>query len=79
MSFAQIDAGQSYQGKVVNLSSGGILFTSATALGVGTRLQIVLTPGNPVTPPMQALATVSRVWARQAGYQIACRLDDSGC
>jgi len=76
LSFSPVGGSENYEGKVVNLSSGGILFTSARSFDVGSRLEIVLTPGNSVTPPMQARVTVARVDAADGSHLIACRIDD---
>ena len=76
LSFSTLDGGKRLQGKVINLSSKGILFTSSESFDVGTRLNIVLTPSNSITPPMQARVTVSRVVAGEVLYDIACEIDD---
>ena len=75
LSFSPLDSAQSYQGKVVNLSAGGILFTAKQSLEVGDRLKIVLTPANSVTPPMQARVVVARVEGGESFFEIACRMD----
>ncbi len=76
LSFSLLDSPGSYQGRVVNLSNGGILFTTENAVGAGARLEIELTPANSITPPMRARVTVSRVEARGGIYEIACKIDD---
>jgi hypothetical protein len=76
LSFSAVDGGKRLQGKVINLSSKGILFTSGESFDIGTRLDIVLTPSNSITPPMRARVTVSRVVAREVLFDIACEIDD---
>ncbi len=76
LNFSTVDGGETYHGKVVNLSNRGILFTAERSFNVGARLEIVLTPANSVTPPMQARVTVTRVEAVEGSQQIACRIDD---
>ena len=75
LSFSESGSDRQYQGKVINLSSKGILFNSEKGVDVGSRLVIVLTPSNSITPPMRARATVSRVDARGSVYEIACQID----
>ncbi len=62
------------QGKVINLSSKGILFTSPERFSEGTTLEIVLTPSNSETPPMHARAVVSRVTDNDVMFEIACEI-----
>jgi hypothetical protein len=76
LSFSPLDGAQKYQGKVVNLSNGGILFTAAQSFDIGTRLEIELTPANSVTPPMQARVTVTRVEASDSSFEIAGKIDE---
>jgi hypothetical protein len=76
LSFSPLDDAQTYQGKVVNLSNGGILFTAAQSFDIGTRLEIELTPANSVTPPMQAWVTVTRVDASDSSFEIAGKIDE---
>ena len=75
LSFSKVDGGKRHQGNVINLSSRGILFTSSENFDIGTRLDIVLTPSNSITPPMQARVTVSRVVAREVLFDIACEIE----
>ena len=76
LSFSPLDDAQTYQGKVLNLSNGGILFTAAQSFDIGTRLEIELTPANSVTPPMQARITVTRVEASDSSFEIAGKIDE---
>ncbi len=68
------DDGQ-YRGKVINLSSKGILFTSGESFAPGDQIEILLTPSNALTPPMEASVVVSRVTDLDAGYEIACEIE----
>jgi len=77
LSFSPADDDESYQGKVINLSSKGILFSSEKAVDVGTGLVIVLTPANSITPPMRTRARVARIDARETSYDIACEIEDA--
>ena len=77
LSFSESDSDRQYQGKVINLSSKGILFTSRERFDVGTSLDIVLTPSNSATPPMHARAVVSRVVEGEVYYDIACEIEET--
>lgn len=51
---------QIYQGKVVNLSGKGVLFTASNAIKAGANIKIIVIPGNSLTPPMSADILVLR-------------------
>jgi len=76
LSFSKAGSADSHEGKVINLSTRGILFTSSLGLDAGDLLDIVLTPGNSITPPMRARVTVSRVESRQQLFEIAGQIED---
>jgi hypothetical protein len=65
-----------YRGKVINLSSKGILFTSNKKFTPGTTLEIVLTPSNSTTTPMQATAVIARVSSNEVLFEIACEIKE---
>jgi hypothetical protein len=60
-----------FEGKIINLSSEGILFTSKQRLEVGSLLSIVLTASHD-TPPMHATVKVTRVISNRVHYEVAC-------
>lgn len=62
------------EGHVINLSSKGILFTATQSISEGALLEIVLTPSNSLTPPMQATVVVIRSVNNNAVYEIACEM-----
>lgn len=64
-------------GKVINLSSKGILFSTDERLDEGDRLEILLTPYNAESPPMEASVVVSRVIDNHPVYEVACEIEDS--
>lgn len=76
LSFAQTGSDRQLKGKVINLSSGGILFASRVNFAVGTRLDIVLTPSNSATPPMEARVVVTRTSAGEVYYDIGCEIEE---
>lgn len=74
LSFSINGESETYNGSVINLSSKGILFTSTEAIKEGSSLNIVLTPSNSITPPMEADATVTRVIDNDSIYEIGCTI-----
>ena len=74
LSFSQSGSDRELKGKVINLSSRGILFASRVNFAVGTQLDIVLTPSNSDTSPMEARVEVSRATAGEVYYDIACKI-----
>lgn len=74
LSFSKKDESQSFEGHVINLSSTGILFTSVENFDEGTSLEIVLTPSNSLTPPMEATAVITRVIDNNSVYELACEI-----
>ena len=76
LSFAETGSSKQYSGKVINLSSKGILFTSNTEFGPGRKLDITLTPSNSITPPMEATVVVSRVVNNEVMFEIACEIEE---
>ena len=75
LSFSEHGDSVRHQGNVINLSSKGILFTSRQQFDVGARLEIVLTASNSLTPPMRALAVVSRCDQTEALFDVACEFE----
>lgn len=75
LSLSKKDGPQSFEGHVVNLSSKGILFTSIEKFEEGASLDIVLTPSNSNTPPMEASVVVSRVIDNESVYEVACEIE----
>ena len=75
-SFSKRGEQQSHDGHVINLSSMGILFTSEQSFEPGSGLEIVLTPSNSLTPPMEASVTVTRVTDNESIYELACEIEE---
>ena len=76
LSFVAEGSTKQYQGNVINLSSKGILFTSNEKFAAGTTLDIVLTPSNSTTAPMQATVVVARVSNNEVLFEIACEIKE---
>ena len=76
LSFVQAGNAERYEGNVINLSSKGILFTSSERFDEGTKLELLLTPSNSETPPMEASALVTRVTDYRPVFEIACGITD---
>ena len=75
-SFSKPGEPRLYDGHVINLSSKGILFTSHSSFEPGSSLEIVLTPSNSLTPPMEASVTVTRVTDNESIYELACEIEE---
>ena len=75
-SFSQSGSDRRLPGKVINISSRGILFASRVNFAVGTHLEIFLTPRNSTTPPMEASVVVARATAGEVYYDIACKIKE---
>ncbi len=69
------------QGRVRNLSARGMLFVAGESLSPGQKLKVVLTPPNPITPPMSANARVLRCDeveaenGEQRSWLVACEIE----
>ena len=72
LSFSVVGDDREFQGKVINLSSTGILFTSKQKLEVDSLLTLVLTASQTNTPPMHATVKVTRIISNRVQYEIAC-------
>jgi len=70
--FSVVGDNREFQGKVINLSSKGILFTSKQKIEVGSLVTLVLTPSQTNTPPMHATVKVARVISNRVQYEVAC-------
>ena len=71
LKYSVVDDDREFEGKIINLSSEGILFTSKQRLEVGGLLSIVLTASND-TPSMHATVKVTRVISNRVQYEVAC-------
>jgi len=71
MRFSVVGDERDYQGKVINLSNKGILFTSKQKLEVDNLLSLVLTSSHADTPPMHATVKVTRVVNNRVHYEVA--------
>ncbi|MCG6888197.1 MAG: PilZ domain-containing protein [Gammaproteobacteria bacterium] len=69
--YSVVGDNREFQGKVINLSNKGILFTSRQRLEVGSLLTLVLTPSQTNTPPMHATVKVTRVVSNRVQYEVA--------
>ncbi|MET0067157.1 MAG: PilZ domain-containing protein [Candidatus Thiodiazotropha sp.] len=62
-------------GRVVNLSGNGLLFTCEQEIPADTRMAVLITPSQTITPPLAAEVDVLRSDPVEAeGFQIACRI-----
>ncbi|MET0069413.1 MAG: PilZ domain-containing protein [Candidatus Thiodiazotropha sp.] len=68
--------GQVSGGKVVNLSNSGLLMTTDREIAPGTTLTLAILPGQSITPPLLADASVIRCDSSgDDRYNIACTID----
>ena len=62
------------QARGQNLSAGGVQFETGEEISVGTPLEIVISPEQKLTPPLEAVAEVVRVVpSGDGGYIVSCR------
>ena len=71
LSYCVVGDDRDFEGKVINLSDKGILFTSKQKLEVGSLLSLVLTASQTETPPMHATVKVTRVISNRVQYEVA--------
>ena len=71
MRFSEVGDEREFEGKVINLSDRGILFTSRQKFEVGNLLTLVLTAGH-ADEPMHATVKVARVTSNPVHYEVAC-------
>ncbi len=74
LSFSKKGETRSLEGHVVNLSSKGILFTAIDKYEVGEQLDIVLTPANLQSAPMEARVKITRAAYNGSVYELACEI-----
>ena len=70
--FSEVGDERDFEGKVINMSNRGILFTSRQKFEVGNMLSLVLTASDADTPPMHATVKVTRVMSNRVHYEVAC-------
>ena len=70
--FSAVGDEREFEGKVINLSDRGILFTSRQKFEVGNLLSLVLTASQADTPPMHATVKVTHVTSNQVHYEVGC-------
>lgn len=58
------------EGRCVNISGSGVLFSAAEPFEVGQALEIMVTPENKITPPLRAYIEVLRCEPSERGYDI---------
>ena len=72
MKFSVVGDEREFDGKVINMSDRGILFTSKQKLEIGNLLSLVLVASQADTLPMHATVKVERVLNNRVNYEIAC-------
>ncbi|QFY89285.1 PilZ domain-containing protein [Magnetovirga frankeli] len=63
------------QCRVSDLSAAGMLLLTDFVLAEADQVQVRITPGHPITPPLEAELEVVRCNQADSGqYQIACKI-----
>ncbi|MEW5008409.1 hypothetical protein A9Q80_03570 [Cycloclasticus sp. 46_83_sub15_T18] len=76
MEFVNPGTKVSGRGHSINLSAAGILFRTHDKLITGSSLEIVVSPVNTVTPPLNALIEIIRVVAVENDeYEVAATIE----
>ena len=58
-----------------DLSASGVRFISQRALDTGARLQLMVAPAHPITPPLEAEISVLRCNELEQGFDIAASIE----
>ena len=75
--FAISGTAQWFQGKGIDLSAGGLSFTTEQALSAGDNIEFKLTPVTPVTPSLEATVSVIRAEKNVDGkYVVSVRIEN---
>lgn len=75
MTYKFVDSDQQHDATCINLSGAGILFKVDEEIEPGKALEIVLTPENKLTPPLNAFVEVVRASVASNGiYEIAASI-----
>ncbi|MCI0506056.1 MAG: PilZ domain-containing protein [Gammaproteobacteria bacterium] len=68
---------ETYYGECINLSAGGVLFTSAHNVTPGTLMEITIKPEQLMVTPLDATIKVIRTQSNSSGgYSIAGQIKD---
>lgn len=60
MTYKYPDNDQEFEARCKNLSGSGVMFTSEEEIEIGLALEINITPGKTITPPMHAYVETIR-------------------
>ena len=63
------------QAELRDLSASGVRFISSQARETGERLQLMVTPTSPITPPLEAEIAVIRCNELDRGFDIAASIE----
>ena len=61
--------------ELLDLSASGVHFVSRRAHEAGEQLRLTVTPGNLITPPLEADVSVVRCSEVENGYDVAATID----
>ena len=71
LTFRELDGENSYEGRCLNLSASGILFSCDQHFAPGTQLEIYITPELSVVPPLNAIIEVIRTQTDDENFTVA--------
>jgi len=70
-------SGETHYGECINLSAGGVLFTSQLEVAPGTLMEISIKPEHALVSPLDATIKVVRSQSTDnGGYAIAGQIKD---
>lgn len=61
--------------ELLDLSATGVRFVSRRALDTGARLELMVKPDHPITPPLEATISVIRCEEVDNGFDIAASIE----
>ena len=75
VSIREMSRAQDEMAELLDLSASGVRFVSGRALDAGARLQMMVRPESPITPPLKAEISVIRCHEIDGGFDIAASID----
>ena len=75
--YRMMGSGETHYGECINLSAGGVLFTSQHDVAPGTLMEISIKPEHAMVSPLDATIKVVRSQSTEkGGYAIAGQIKD---
>ncbi|MHB8746770.1 MAG: PilZ domain-containing protein [Gammaproteobacteria bacterium] len=70
--------GKAHQGRALNISGGGVLFTTDVPLTLGSELALSVRPDTPVVQPLDVVGKVVRVDRIDGHFEVGVAIVKSG-